>query len=90
MQRQENAKQRPEAEIYLFGNYSHSSFTLSSKNNRTYSKKSKKVSVSLFMRLRDLRLQPAYPNVIFDSNTDYKNGKPEQYVKSVQSMELHV
>ena len=36
---QANAKQHPEAELLLFENYSHSSFTLSSKNNRTYSKK---------------------------------------------------
>ena len=36
---QANAKQHPEAELLLFENYSHSSSTLSSKNNRTYSKK---------------------------------------------------
>ena len=36
---QANAKQNPEAELLLFENYSHSSSTLSSKNNRTYSKK---------------------------------------------------
>ena len=35
---QVNAKQHPEAELLLFENYSHSSFTLSFKNNRTYSK----------------------------------------------------
>ena len=34
---QANAKQHPEAELLLFENYSHSSSTLSSKNNRTYS-----------------------------------------------------
>ena len=34
-----NSKQHPEAELVLFENYSHSSFTLSSKNNRTCSKK---------------------------------------------------
>ena len=33
-----NAKQHPETELLLFENYSHSSSTLSSKNNRTYSK----------------------------------------------------
>ena len=33
------AKQHPEAELWLFENYSHSSSTLSSKNNRTYCKK---------------------------------------------------
>ena len=32
-----NAKQHPEAEIYLFENYLHSSFMLSSKNKRRYS-----------------------------------------------------
>ena len=35
---QANAKQHPEAELLLFEIYSHSSSTLSSKNNRTYSK----------------------------------------------------
>ena len=34
---QANAKQPPEAELLLFDNYSHSSSTLSSRNNRTYS-----------------------------------------------------
>ena len=33
------AKQHPEAELLIFENYSHTSFTLPSKNNRTYSKK---------------------------------------------------
>ena len=32
---QANDKQHPEAELLLFENYSHSSSTLSSKNNRT-------------------------------------------------------
>ena len=32
-----DAKQHPPTELLLFGNYSHSSSTLSSKNNRTYS-----------------------------------------------------
>ena len=36
---QANAKQQPEAELLLFENYSHSSSMLSSKNDRTYSKK---------------------------------------------------
>ena len=36
---QANAKQHPEAELLLFENYSHSSSTLSSKNNSIYSKK---------------------------------------------------
>ena len=39
---QTNAKQHPKAELLLFENYSHSSSTLSFKNNRTYSKKKKK------------------------------------------------
>ena len=34
-----NAKQHPEDELLLFENYSHFSSTLSSKNNRPYSKK---------------------------------------------------
>ena len=36
---QANAKQHPEVELLPFENYAHSSTTLSSKNNRTYSKK---------------------------------------------------
>ena len=34
-----NAKQQPEAELLLFQNYSHSSYSLSFKNNGIYSKK---------------------------------------------------
>ena len=36
---QANAKQHPEAELLLFENYSHSSSTLSSNNDRIYSEK---------------------------------------------------
>ena len=36
---QANTKQHPEAELLLFENFSHSSSTLSNKNNRTYSEK---------------------------------------------------
>ena len=36
---QANAKQHREAQLLLFENYSHSSSTLSSKNNRTYFEK---------------------------------------------------
>ena len=36
---QENTKQRLKTELLLFENYSHSSSTLSSQNNGTYSKK---------------------------------------------------
>ena len=48
---QAHSKQHPEAELLLFENWSHSSFTLSSKNNRTCSKNSKATSVSVFIRL---------------------------------------
>ena len=44
-----NAKQHPEAELMLFENYSHSSSTSSSKNNRAYPKI--QASKSVFMRL---------------------------------------
>ena len=37
--KQAHAKQNPDADLLLFENYSHFSSTLSSKNNRTYSKK---------------------------------------------------
>ena len=40
--KQANAKQHPEAELLLFENFSHSSSTLSSKNNRTYSENKQK------------------------------------------------
>ena len=43
---QANAKQHPKTKLLLFENYSHSSSMLS-KNNRTYSKKSKE-QVSLY------------------------------------------
>ena len=36
---QASTNQNPETELLLFKNYSHSSSTLSSKNNMTYSKK---------------------------------------------------
>ena len=39
---QANAKQHPEVELLLFENYSHSSSTLSSKNNSTISKDKQK------------------------------------------------
>ena len=39
---QANAKQHPEAELLKLKNYSHSSSTLSTKDNRTYSKKKQK------------------------------------------------
>ena len=45
---QANAKQHPEAELLLLENYSHSSSTLSSKNNRIYSKKLAKEQVGLY------------------------------------------
>ena len=38
----------PKAELLLFENYSHSSSTLSSKNNKTYSKKEAKEHVCLY------------------------------------------
>ena len=37
--KQTHAKQNPDVDLLLFENYSHFSSTLSSKNNRTYSKK---------------------------------------------------
>ena len=39
------ARQHPEAELLLYENYSHSSYTLSSKNNRTYFKSQTKEQV---------------------------------------------
>ena len=45
---QANAKQHPEAELLQFENYSHFSSTLSSKSNRTYSKKWAKEQVCLY------------------------------------------
>ena len=45
---QANAKQHPEAELLLLENYSHSSWMLSSKTNRIYSKKLAKEQVGLY------------------------------------------
>ena len=51
---QTNAKQHPDAELFQFGSYLHSSAMLLSKNNRTYSKKqAKEQHVSVFGRLHD-------------------------------------
>ena len=55
-----NAKQYPKAELWLFENYSHSSSTLSSKNNRTYSKnkqKNKCVCIHEIMRLIIMKMK---------------------------------
>ena len=48
---QANPKQHPRAELLLFEIYSHFSCTLSSKNIWHILKKSKHLSVSVFMRL---------------------------------------
>ena len=48
LKNQANAKQDPKTELLLFENYSHSSSTLSSKNNRAYSKKQANEQVSLY------------------------------------------
>ena len=45
---QANAKKHPEAELLLFEKNSHASSTLSSKNNRKYSKKQAKEQVCLY------------------------------------------
>ena len=47
------AKQHPETELLLFVNNSHSSFKLSSKNYKTYSKKCTKNNGVCLMRLYD-------------------------------------
>ena len=44
--------QHPETELLLLGNYSLSSPTLSSRNNRRYSQKYKKASTSVLLRLK--------------------------------------
>ena len=55
---QADVKQHPEADLLLFENYSRSSFTLPSKNNRTYSKKiSKRTSASVFIRLIIMKMK---------------------------------
>ena len=45
---EENAKQHAKTELYLFEKYLHSSFTLSSTNKRTYSKKEAKKRACLY------------------------------------------
>ena len=60
---QANAKQHPEDELLLFENYSHSSPTLSSKNNRTYSENiSKRTSASIFIRLIIIKMKMKMKN----------------------------
>ena len=55
---QANVKEHPEAELLLLEHISHSSFTLSSKNIRKYSKNiSKKTNVSVFMRLIIIKMK---------------------------------
>ena len=49
---QANAKQHPEAELSLFENYSHALFTLSFKNNRSYSEKCAKNKCVCFNEIR--------------------------------------
>ena len=46
---QANAEQHPEAELFLFENYSYSSSKLSSKNNKIFIKKAKD-QVCLYLR----------------------------------------
>ena len=50
---QAKAEQHPEAELLPFENYSLSSTTLSSKNNRRYSKKCTKANMFILMRFYD-------------------------------------
>ena len=59
---QANAKQHPEAELLLFENYSYSSSTLSSRNNRTFMKISKRTSVSAFIRLIIMKMNMKMKN----------------------------
>ena len=55
---QASAKQHPDAELLLFENYSHSSPTLSSKNNMRYSENiSKRTSASVFIRLIVIKMK---------------------------------
>ena len=50
---QVKAQQHPEAELFLFENYSLSSRKLSFKDNGSYSKNIQKTSASVLMRLND-------------------------------------
>ena len=55
---QANAEQHPVAELLLFENYSHSSPTLSTKNNRIYSENiSKRTGASVFIRLIIIKMK---------------------------------
>ena len=60
---QANAMQHPEAELLLFRNYSHSSLTLSSKNNWTYSENIRKWTIaSVFIRLIIIKIKMKMKN----------------------------
>ena len=67
---QAKAKQHPEAELLLFENYSLSSPTLSSKNNRRYCTKNKRVCLNEVIRLMimKMRLKMKTRSHIYDIN----------------------
>ena len=68
---QANAKQHPVAELLLFENYSHSSPTLSSKNNRIYSENiSKRTGAPVFIRLIIIKMKTKNRWHRYDINLD--------------------
>ena len=61
-----NAKQHPEAELWLFENYENSSCKLSSKNNRTYPKnkaKNKSVCINEIIQLIIMKMKMKKKNI---------------------------
>ena len=70
----------PEDELLLFENYSHSSYTLSSKNNRTYSKKLAKEQICLF----------SWDNTINHNENDDENEKTDMSTNIVNIKNVSV
>ena len=88
-----NAKEHPEAELFLFENYSHSSFTLSSKNNRTFRKINKRANVSVFIRLliKKMKMKMKNKSHRYDINrTRSKHGHKYSKYKMCLSVIMHI
>ena len=93
---QANAKQNPEADLVLFENYSSSSFTLSSKNNRIYSKnkqKSKCVCIHEIIRFIIMKIKMKMKNrsYRYDINRPgFRHGRKYSKYKKCPSMMMLV
>ena len=81
---QANDKQHPEAELLLFENYSHSSSTLSSKNNRTYPENQQKnnyILIHEIIRLIIMKMKIKDGSHRYDINRPTVPDKIEKFSK---------